>query len=84
MSGRHSHPSGEPCRASQRRARPAAPKVLKIEVPRHWETGCSGGAYRRDAGDGGASRSLRAERVYSVRRAGLSAPAVAETEKREP
>ena len=71
MSGRNRLPSGGPRRASQRRARPAAPEVLKIEVPWHpgnrvrWRD--RAGTYRRDVGDGEHVEILIAERVYRVR-----------------
>jgi hypothetical protein len=57
MSGRSRLPSGEPRRASQKRTRPAAPKLIEVaEIP--WRAGdkvrwrdCAG-TYRRDTGDG--------------------------------
>ena len=76
MSGRHSHPSGAPRRASQRRARPAAAKApVEIEVP--WRPGNRvrwrdrAGTYRRDVGDGEHVEIVIAERVYRVRRSEL-------------
>src|SRR3954462_6703101 len=75
MSGRHRLPSGLPRRASQRHARPAAPKVFVIEVP--WRPGDRvrwrdrTGTYRRDAGDGEHVEIVIAERVYRVQRTEL-------------
>ncbi len=75
MSGRHSNPSGEPHRRSQRRARPAAPIVLKIELP--WRPGDRvrwqdrAGTYHRDVGDGQNVEIMIGDRVYRVRRAEL-------------
>jgi hypothetical protein len=75
MSGRNRLPSGEPRRASQRRARPAAPKLIQIiEIP--WRPGDKvrwrdrAGLYRRDVDDEHAEVVI-AERVYRVRRAEL-------------
>ena len=71
MSGRIRLPSGAPRRASQKRSRPTAPEVLKIEVPWHagdrvrWRD--RAGTYRRDVGDGEHVEILIAERVYRVR-----------------
>jgi hypothetical protein len=75
MTGRSRLPSGEPRRASQRRARPAAPKSLEIEIP--WRPGDKvswrdrAGTHRRDDGDGEHVEIIIAERVYRVRRAEL-------------
>jgi hypothetical protein len=75
MSGRQSYPSGGPRRASQRHARPAAPRLVKIEVP--WRPGDRvrwrdrAGTFRRDTGDGEHVEIVIAERVYRVRRAEL-------------
>jgi len=75
MSRRIRLPSGAPRRGSQKRTRPAAPEVLKIEVP--WRPGDRVrwrdrvGTYRRDAGDGEHVEIFIAERVYRVRRAEL-------------
>jgi hypothetical protein len=76
MSGRNRLPSGEPRRASQRRARPAAPKLIQVaEIPWRpddkvrWRDRT--GVYRRDVGDGEHAEVVIAERVYSVRRAEL-------------
>ena len=76
MSVRARLPSGEPRRASQRRTRPAAPKLIQLtEIP--WRAGDRvrwrdrAGIYRRDAGDGEHVEVVIAERVYRVRRAEL-------------
>ena len=75
MRGRHSHPSGEPRRASQRRTRPAAQKAAEIEAPWHagdrvrWRD--RAGVYQRDAGDGEHVEIVIAERIYRVRRVEL-------------
>jgi hypothetical protein len=76
MSGRNRLPSGEPRRASQRRARPAAGRIIQIaEIP--WRPGDKvrwrdrAGIYRRDSGDGEHVEIVIAERVYRARRAEL-------------
>jgi hypothetical protein len=76
MSGRSRLPSGEPRRASQKRTRPAAPKLIQVaEIP--WRAGDKvrwrdrAGTYRRDTGDGEHVEIVIAERVYRVRRAEL-------------
>ena len=77
MRGSNRLPSGAPRRASQKRTRPTAPEVLKIEVPWHpgnrvrWRD--RAGTYRRDVGDGEHVEIVIAERVYRVRRAELRA-----------
>jgi hypothetical protein len=72
MSGRNRLPSGEPRRASQRRARPAAPKLIQVaEIP--WRPGDKvrwrdrAGVYRRDVSDEHAEVVLDG-RLYRVRK----------------
>jgi hypothetical protein len=76
MSGRNRLPSGEPRRASQKRARPAAPKPIQVaEIP--WRAGDKvrrrgrARTYRRDIGDGEHVEIVIAERVYRVCQAEL-------------
>ena len=71
MSGRARLPGGEPRRASQRNARPAAPKTISIS--RTWRPGEKvrwkerAGVFRRDVGDDEHAEILIGERVYRVR-----------------
>jgi hypothetical protein len=74
MSGRNRLPSGGPRKASQKRMRPAAPKMIQIEIP--WRPGDRvrwrdhSGVYKRDV-DGELADVQIGERVYRVRRAEL-------------
>ena len=71
MSGRARLPAGEPRKASQRNARPAAPTAKRI-VPT-WRVGDQVrwqgrvGTFRRDVGDGEHAEVAIGERVYRVR-----------------
>jgi len=76
MSGRARLPAGEPRKASQRRARPAAPsKVYVIPV---WRTGDKVRwrdrirDFRRETGDGEHAEITISERTYRVRLADLA------------
>ena len=74
MSGRHRLPGGEMRRASQRRARPAEVRTIRIEMP--WRPGDrvlwreKTGVYRRDVDEENAFIEI-AERIYRVRRVEL-------------
>jgi len=71
MSGRARLPAGEPRKASQRNARPAAPKTISISPT--WRPGDKvrwkerEGAFRREVGDGEHAEIKIGERVYRVR-----------------
>jgi hypothetical protein len=74
MTGRHRLPGGEQRRASQKRARPAAPKAIRVEIP--WAPGDRVrwrdrvGFYRRDVDDEHAE-AVFDQRVYRVRKVEL-------------
>ena len=77
MSGRNRLPSGEPRKASQKRARPAAERIIRVaEIP--WQPGDRVrwrdrvGFYRRDVDDEHAEIVLD-ERLYRVRKSELQA-----------
>jgi hypothetical protein len=64
-------PGGDPRKASQRNARRAAPKQIRMSP--NWRPGDAvywrdrSGTYRRDVGDGERSEIAINERVYRVR-----------------
>ena len=71
MTGRARLPGGEPRKASQRNARPAAPKALRLSPS--WRPGEKvrwkdrQGIFRREVGDGEHAEIAIGERVYRVR-----------------
>ena len=71
MSGRARLPGGEPRKASQRNARPAAPKTLRITPT--WRPGDKvqwkdrAGIFRRALDDGEHAEVVIGQRVYRVR-----------------
>jgi hypothetical protein len=71
MSGRQRLPAGAPRKASQRKARRAAP--ITVRMAPTWRAGdpvrCKGraGVFRRDVGDGVHAEIVIGERVYRVR-----------------
>lgn len=71
MSGRARLPAGAPRKASQRNARPAAPKTLRISAT--WRPGDQvrwkdrAGVFSRDTEDGEHAEIVIAKRVYRVR-----------------
>jgi hypothetical protein len=71
MSGRARLPGGTPRKASQRNARPAAPRELRVTPT--WRPGEKvrwkdrQGVFRRDVGDGEHAEIVIGERVYRVR-----------------
>jgi hypothetical protein len=74
MSGRNRLPGGEMRKASQRRARPAEIRTIRLEVP--WRAGDKvrwrdrAGIYRRDIDDEHAEVDIGG-RIYRLRRAEL-------------
>ena len=76
MSGRQRLPAGEPCKASQRRARRAAPS--QAYVSRVWHPGDKVrwrdriGDFQRDLGDGEHAEIMISDRTYRVRLADLT------------
>jgi len=71
MTGRQRLPAGEPCKASQRRTRRAAPS--QIYVSRVWRPGDKVrwrdriGDFQRDLGDGEHAEIMISDRTYRVR-----------------
>ena len=63
MSGRARLPGGEPTKKTQRNARPAAPKTVRIKV--QWKD--RGGIFRRALDDGEHAEVVIGERAYRVR-----------------
>ena len=76
MSGTSRLPSGEPRKASQRRARRG--EQVPARISRIWRAGDHvrwrdrSGVYKREAGDGEHAEIVIADRVYRVRAADLA------------
>ena len=76
MSGRQRLPAGEPRKASQRRARRAAPSHVDVSRVRHpgekvrWRDRI--GDFQRDLGDGEHAEIMISDRTYRVRLADLT------------